>query len=69
MFDGMGGSGVGGGGTSSSALANMLAGYATQTWVGDNYVSIEFFNRLFRVHGADDAVIVPNDVETTIQNI
>lgn len=68
MFDGMGGSGVGGG-TSSSALANMLAGYATQTWVGDNYVSIEFFNRLFRVHGADDAVIVPNDLETTIQNI
>ena len=69
MFDGMGGSGVGGGGMSSSALANMLAGYATQTWVGDNYVSIEFFNRLFRVHGADDAVIVPNDLETTIQNI
>lgn len=69
MFDGMGGSGVGGGGTSSSALANMLSGYATQTWVTDNYVSIEFFNRLFRVHGADDAVIVPNDLETTIQNI
>ena len=69
MFDGMGGSGVGGGGMSSSALANMLAGYATQTWVTDNYVSIEFFNRLFRVHGADDAVIVPNDLETTIQNI
>lgn len=69
MFDGMGGSGVGGGGMSSSALANMLAGYATQTWVGDNYVSIEFFNRLFRVHGSDDVVIVPNDVETTIQNI
>ena len=68
MFDGMGGSGVGGG-TSSSALANMLAGYATQTWVGDNYVSIEFFNRLFRVHGSDDVVIVPNDIETTIQNI
>ena len=69
MFDGMGGSGVGGGGMSSSALANMLAGYATQTWVGDNYVSIEFFNRLFRVHGSDDTVVVPNDLETTVQNI
>ena len=69
MFDGRGGSGGGGGGMNSAQIAAMLAGYATQTWVGDNYVSIEFFNRLFRVHGADDAVIVPNDVETTIQNI
>lgn len=69
MFDGRGGSGGGGGGMSSAQIAAMLAGYATQDWVNGNYVSIEFFNRLFRVHGADDAVIVPNDVETTIQNI
>jgi len=44
-------------------------GYATQDWINGNYVSIEFFNRLFRMHGDNDTVIVPNDLDTTIQNI
>ena len=43
-----GGSGTGGdGGLDASALA----GYATQQWVEDGYVSKLFFNRLFTVHG------------------
>ena len=69
MFDGRGGSGGGGGGMNSAQIAAMLAGYATQDWVNGNYVSIEFFNRIFSIHGATDNVIVPNDLETTIANI
>ena len=69
MSDGRGGSGGGGGGMNSAQIAAMLAGYATQDWVNGNYVSIEFFNRLFSIHGATDNVIVPNAMETTIANI
>lgn len=69
MFEGSGGSGGSGGGAGSSQLAAMLQGYATQSWVDENYVGIEFFNRLFRMHGDNDTVIVPNDLDTTIQNI
>lgn len=68
MFEGSG-SGGSGGGAGSSQLAAMLQGYATQSWVDENYVGIEFFNRLFRMHGDNDTVIVPNDLDTTIQNI
>lgn len=68
MFEGSG-SGGSGGGAGSSQMAAMLQGYATQSWVDENYVGIEFFNRLFRMHGANDTVIVPNDLDTTIQNI
>lgn len=68
MFEGSGSAGSGGG-AGSSQMAAILQGYATQSWVDENYVSIEFFNRLFRTHGANDTVIVPNDLDTTIQNI
>ncbi len=68
IFEGSG-SGGSGGGAGSSQMAAMLQGYATQSWVDENYVGIEFFNRLFRMHGDNDTVIVPNDLETTIQNI
>ena len=47
--------------------------YATQTWVGENYVSIAFFGRLFKAHGVDDnndpTDVDPNDTETTITDI
>lgn len=68
MFEGSGSVGSGGG-AGSSQMAAMLQGYATQSWVDENYVGIEFFNRLFCMHGANDTVIVPNDLDTTIQNI
>lgn len=66
MFDSAGGSaGAGGGGSISPSI---LASYASQEFVQQNYVSIEFFNRLFKIHGtADD--ILPNDTETVISNI
>ena len=61
---GRGASGSGGGGVSPAGLA----GYATQAWVAQNFLSIDFFNRLFKVHGATDDVL-PNDTETTITDI
>ena len=66
------GGGGGGAGISGSALANLLTGYATQDWVGENYISIEFFSRLFQAHGTENGVqtdIDPNDMDSTITSI
>jgi len=63
-----GGGGGGGGGSD-------LTGYATQLWVNDNYLSIDFFSSLFKAYGPaetqgdPDVEIVPNDTESTISNI
>ena len=66
------GGGGGGAGISGSALANLLTGYATQDWVGENYISIEFFSRLFQAHGTENdqqTDIDPNDMDSTITSI
>ena len=61
-------SNVGGGGGEG-------AGGASQAWVGQNFVSIEFFTRLIKAYAAGasasdpDVEIVPNDVESTVKNI
>ena len=47
---------------------NPLSGYATQTWVSQNYLSIAFFARLFQAYNGTTAVN-PNDTTTTIDNI
>ena len=71
MVDGAGGGSVSGGGISSSDLA----GLATQVWVNQNYLSIDFFSSLFKAYGPaetegdPDVEIVPNDTESTISNI
>lgn len=71
MVDGAGGSSVSGGGISSGDLA----GLATQVWVNQNYLSIDFFSSLFKAYGPaetegdPDVEIVPNDTESTISNI
>lgn len=56
--------GGGGGGFDHS----ILAGYATESWVNDNYISIEFFSRLFQAK-YDNTDIIPNDTTSTINNI
>lgn len=66
MFDNVGGGGAGGGGGSISP--SILNSYASQAYVQENFVSIEFFNRLFKIHGAS-ADILPNDTATTISHI
>ena len=71
MVDGAGGGSASGGGISSSDLA----GLATQMWVNQNYLSIDFFSSLFKAYGPaetqgdPDVEIVPNDTESTISNI
>ena len=71
MTNGAGGGSVSGGGISSSDLA----GLATQVWVNQNYLSIDFFSSLFKAYGPaetqgdPDVEIVPNDTESTISNI
>lgn len=58
----VGGGGGGGGG---------IAGYATQAWVNENYLSIEFFSKLFKTYdsAATPNEIKPNDTQSTITNI
>ena len=72
MVGGAGGGSVSGGGISGSDLA----GLATQVWVNQNYLSIEFFSSLFKAYapaettGDPDVEVTPNGGDTsTITNI
>ena len=62
-------------GGSGSNGGDMPAGVATQAWTMENFLSIEFFSKLFKAYGPaetegdPDVEIVPNDVEGTISNI
>ena len=75
MFGSTGGSGGGSASMSSSQIAAMFAGIATEGWVRENFLSIEFFGRLFKAYtpaetqGDPDVEVEPNDLETTITNI
>lgn len=53
----------------STALSTTLASYATQQWVGQNYISIAFFNRLFAAYDSSNVIINPNDTTTAVDNI
>ena len=57
---------VGGGGGGGD-----IAGMATQAWVNENYLSIEFFSKLFKAYdsAATPNEIKPNDTQSTITNI
>ena len=45
-------------------------GFATQQWVGDNYLSIAFFSSLFKAYTSQMVEVVPNGGDvTTIENI
>ena len=68
MIDAQGGS-SGGGGMSSAALESMLAMYATRQWVQTNFLTIEFFSKLFTIHGANNTTVDPNDMTTTIESV
>ena len=64
MIEGAGGGSGSGGGIG----ANDLIGYATEVWVNKNFLSIEFFSKLFKAYNGNTEV-TPNDTETTITNI
>lgn len=61
------GQGTGGGGGGGRGVD--LAGYATQGWVEQNYVSKAFFSRLFTANDVNGEAVEPNDEETAISNI
>ena len=66
------GSGGSSGGVSSSELAGLLAGYATESWVDEHYISIDFFSRLFQAHGTENGSeidVIPNDMDTVITSV
>ena len=62
---------VGGISSSSSVISGGGGGGGgvSQYWVDENYVSKEFFNRLFEIHDEEDNIIEPNDAETTVGDI
>ena len=60
MMDGRSGGGVGGGGSFDPSA---LAGYATQAWTEDNYISKTFFNELFIVHKKVTTVVMDGETE------
>ena len=67
---GIGGIGRGGDGGSVTGGGADLTGYATQTWVDENYLSIAFFRNLFRAYESDGTTeVLPNGEGTTIDNI
>ena len=63
------------GGSSGSGGGSSIAGGASQAWVNQNYVSIEFFRKVFKVWAAGatssdpDVEIIPNDIASTVKNI
>lgn len=66
MINGFGSSGGSGGGGGD------VMGGVTKAWVNQNYVSIEFFNRLFETYDSATPTptqVLPNDLESTITNI
>ena len=65
MTESSGGS-VGGGGGSEPIS---LAGYATQIWTEQNFISKEFFNRVFTILDANGNAIEPNDTDTAIDKV
>lgn len=67
--------GVGMGSVSSGGGGEGFDGGATKAWVNTNFVSIEFFGRLFKAYGPGenegdpDVEVLPNDMDSTISNI
>lgn len=65
---GGGGGAGGGGGISIDDIQGM--GFATQQWVGENYLSIAFFSSLFKAYTSQMVEVVPNGGDvSTIENI
>jgi hypothetical protein len=52
----------------ASHLSSALQGFATETWVSQNYISIAYFDRLFRAYNGN-VLVNHNDEESTIDNI
>lgn len=65
---GGGGGAGGGGGISMDDIQGM--GFATQSWVNEKYLSIDFFSSLFKAYTSGMVEVMPNGGDvTTIENI
>lgn len=66
---GGGSAGYGGAGTfegvTQQQLDTILADYGTKDWIDDNYLSIDFFNSLFRAKTSGGVDVLPNDGDTS----
>lgn len=69
--DRVGGGSAGGGGSAISIDDIQGMGFATEQWVNEKYLSIDFFNRLFQAYDSASTPnqVLPNDLESTITNI
>lgn len=67
--------GVGMGTSTGGGGGEGFDGGASKSWVNTNFVSIEFFGRLFKAYGPGenqgdpDVEVLPNDMDSTISNI
>ena len=62
-------SGVSGGG-GNAFDPSILSEYATQDWVDENYLSLDFFNAIFKAKTSNGVDVLPNQGDlTTIDNI
>ncbi|MBQ5395854.1 MAG: hypothetical protein IIU59_03115, partial [Alistipes sp.] len=52
----------------ASHLSSALQGFATETWVSQNFISIAYFDRLFRAYNGN-TLVSHNDETSTIDNI
>lgn len=73
-------SGINGGGgfsltvTEGEGTGNAYTGFTYESGVlslikGENFVTVDFFNRLFTAYDSDGNAILPNDVTSTINNL
>lgn len=65
---GIGGIGRGGEGGGGGGGGVDLSGYATESWVDENYLSIAFFSKLFKAYNGQTEVI-PNNASATVDSI
>ena len=65
----MTGNGSSGGGGGGGSVDIDLSGYATMNWTEEYYINKEFFSSLFKAYDANGDEVLPNDTETTIDNI
>ena len=64
--------GSGSSGSSGSGGGGDVMGGVSKAWVNQNFVSIEFFGRLFETYDSATPTptqVLPNDLESTITNI
>ena len=53
----------------NGAWTSQTISNVTQSWVQQNYVSKEWFRKVFRVYDEDGLEIVPNDMDSVVDNI